>query len=92
MLSMAVLVQPASPSTTRCGERPPQDPDDSPWPPMPPPNWRLSNVRPPTPRPDLVLVVGASQSGPEHSVDAIDPEQLPAAVDPTDLRPDAIGH
>ena len=54
-------------------------------------NWRLSNVRPPTPRLVLVLVVGALHSA-EHSVDAIDPKQaLAGAADPTncDLMPSA---
>ena len=84
MPSMAVLGQPASPSTRHCGERQLLDPDDSPWPPMPPP-------KPPTPRLDLVLVVEALRSGPEHSVDVIDPELAPAAADPTtcDLMPSA---
>ena len=75
--SMAVLVQPASPSTTHCGQRPPLDLDDSPWPPMPPPNWRLSNVRPPTPRPDRELDVQAPHSWTSRSVDANDPDRLP---------------
>ena len=48
-------------------------------------------MQPPMPRLDLVLVVRALHSGPEHAVDAIDPKLAPAGADPTtcDLMPSA---